>query len=434
MSKRVQNQSQSILLGQLRWFISLRWIVAGAIIAFSLADYAWLHLYPRDLLMLAVGIAILTYNAGIYFWAQRTRSGRRTTLIQVSWVQILLDLACLTVLTCVTGRLNSPLIGFFVFHMIFASLLLSRQMAYAAAGSAIVMLGMGLWRGIGIEPMDADALRKLFGWVLTLLLTVYLTNHITRSLRRHRRELLKRNRHIRRMSQRLRRQQNALIAQEKMAALGQMAAGITHEIANPLASIDTLLQVMQRKPERATPDSVQTLRGQVARVMQIVRQMSTFAHPGEGHWQVAALNDVVQSAVEMIRFDARMQRITLEWQLADSAGTLRLMPQATQQVIINLIVNALDAMADAPSPKLVISTERKEQWCTIRIADNGHGIAPGHLSRIFEPFFTTKPVGKGTGVGLSISYSLIQKQGGRIEVQSQVGHGSTFTIFLPLTA
>jgi C4-dicarboxylate-specific signal transduction histidine kinase len=441
MPERAESQTQSILLSQLRWFISLRWIVATAVIIFSIADYA-LHLYrplskhissENDLLMLAVGVAIVAYNVGIYFWVRQTRSGRRTALLQVSWTQILLDLACLTVLTCLTGRLSSPLLGFYVFHMIFASLLLSWQMAYAAAASAIAMLGVGLWRS-GTEPLNAAALHTLVGWVLTLLLTVYLTNHITRSLRRHRRELIKRNRHIRRMSQRLRRQQNALISQEKMAALGQMAAGITHEIANPLASMDTLLQVMQRKPERATPETVQTLRGQVSRIMQIVRQMSTFAHPGEGQWQILALNDVVQSAMEMIRFDPRMQGVTLERKLSESAGSVRLMPQAMQQVIINLITNALDAMAEVPAPKLLISTERKKDWCVIQIADNGHGIAPGHLSRIFEPFFTTKPVGKGTGVGLSISYSLVQKQGGRIDVESKVGHGATFTIFLPIPA
>jgi signal transduction histidine kinase len=216
-----------------------------------------------------------------------------------------------------------------------------------------------------------------------------------------------------------------------MAALGQMAAGITHEIANPLASMDAVLQLLQRKPERTTPQSIETLRGQVARIHQIVRQMTSFAHPDEEFWEVRPLNEVADAALEMLRFDARLKGVTVERQFSPEAGALRLMPQAMQQVLINLIVNALDAMAETPEPRLTIRTERTAEWCVVHVIDNGHGIRPEHINRLFEPFFTTKPIGKGTGVGLSISFGLVQKQGGTIAVASRPGEGATFTIRLP---
>jgi signal transduction histidine kinase len=101
-------------------------------------------------------------------------------------------------------------------------------------------------------------------------------------------------------------------------------------------------------------------------------------------------------------------------------------------VIVNLLMNALDAVADAPHPELIVRTRRAGRWLAIDVIDNGTGIEPEHVNRLFEPFFTTKPVGKGTGLGLSISYNLMRKQGGDIQVQSTPGKGATFTVRVPL--
>jgi two-component system NtrC family sensor kinase len=108
-----------------------------------------------------------------------------------------------------------------------------------------------------------------------------------------------------------------------------------------------------------------------------------------------------------------------------------MMPHAIEQVMVNLVLNALDALDGSTGPRLEIRTRSDADACIIEIADNGRGIEPAHLDRIFEPFFTTKPVGQGTGLGLSISFSLIQKHGGEMTVQSTVGQGTTFTIRLP---
>jgi signal transduction histidine kinase len=109
-------------------------------------------------------------------------------------------------------------------------------------------------------------------------------------------------------------------------------------------------------------------------------------------------------------------------------------PQAIQQVLVNLLRNALDAMEDAAEPLLSVRTAREEESVLIEVVDNGQGIEQKHLKRLFEPFFTTKPVGKGTGLGLSISYSLIERHGGSITVVSQPGEGAAFRVKLPAAA
>jgi two-component system C4-dicarboxylate transport sensor histidine kinase DctB len=109
-----------------------------------------------------------------------------------------------------------------------------------------------------------------------------------------------------------------------------------------------------------------------------------------------------------------------------------LLPQALEQVLINLIINALDAVSEVESPRVAVRTDRtSDGGYRIDVIDNGHGILPQHMRRLFEPFFTTKPVGKGTGLGLSISYSLMQRLGGGIAARSAPGRGTTFTITLP---
>jgi C4-dicarboxylate-specific signal transduction histidine kinase len=146
------------------------------------------------------------------------------------------------------------------------------------------------------------------------------------------------------------------------------------------------------------------------------------------------LNDVVEQAIAMVRFDPRLKQTEVRREFDPAAGVVSMAPQAIQQVLINLIINALDAMGATEKPLLVLRTQRREGWCAVEVIDNGHGVDPRHMPRLFEPFFTTKPVGKGTGLGLSISYSLMQRQGGSISVRSHSGRGATFTLRLPTDA
>ncbi len=434
MAKSVtpDHREWSPLLSQLRWLVSLRWVAGGVVIVGSVFDTQWMHWYPAGRFLLAVGAFLLAYN--LVMWlvlrAVQNEPVRARFVLLLSWMQLLLDLASLTFLTLWTGGSLSPLLGFFVFHMVFASLLLPREMAYGAATAAVVLLWSGLYLA---EQLPADFQHRLMlvGLILTLYFTVFLTNHVVRPLRVQRLRLLRKNHRIRSMTRQLRRQQKALIQHEKMVAMGQMAAGVAHEIANPLASMDSLLQVMQRRPERVRPEAIDTLRKQIDRINQTIIRMKNFAHPVDSDRQMISLNEVIDQALGLLGFDQRLHKVDIQREYDADLGTLHLWPQALQQVLVNLFSNALDAMEPTEQPVLSIRTSRRDDRCVIEVTDNGTGIAAENMDRLFEPFFTTKPVGKGTGLGLSISYMLVQKQGGSIGVRSTRGKGTTFTIRLP---
>jgi len=308
-------------------------------------------------------------------------------------------------------------------------------MAYAGAALTIGVTLCTLALS-GQIPARGDDRLVLLGWAGTLLCTVFVASHIARSMRRQRRRLVRQTRELLTMQGALRRQQRSMAQHEKMVALGQMAAGVAHEIANPLASIDSLLQLMLRKPERLKPQSIETLREQTDRIARIVRELTTFARPANADTQLQSLpiKEVVTEALSMLAFDPRLKAIRLQQSFADDTGVIPMLPDAIQQVLVNLLRNALDATERTPEPTLSIRTARNDDgWITIEIADNGPGITPKNLKRLFEPFFTTKPVGKGTGLGLSISYSLIARHGGSISAASKPGEGATFRIKLPAT-
>ncbi len=429
-------RKQTLLAEFLRWFIGLRWLAGAGVAVMALIDW---HLgwNGHGGGKVAVGVAILIYNAG--FWVLlRTMSAcgerrpRRAALLGLAWMQIVLDVSAIALLAAWTGGLRSPLLGFFVLHMVFAALLLPRAMAYAGAALTIALMLVGLF--LTAHRHDArEETVLLLGWSLALLSTVFVSSQIGRSMRRERRRLVRQTRKLLAMGVKLRRQQRRMAQHEKMVALGQMAAGVAHEIANPLASIDSLLQLMQRKPEKLKPESIETLLQQTERIARIVRELTTFSRPADTDRQTLQVNDVVREALRMLSFDARLKKVRLEETLSEDAGAVSILPQALHQVLVNLLRNALDAMETTPCPILRVRTGREQgQWVYIEISDNGPGIETKNLKRLFEPFFTTKPVGKGTGLGLSISYSLIARHRGFLTAASKPGEGASFKVRLPI--
>src|SRR5262249_52893755 len=144
---------------------------------------------------------------------------------------------------------------------------------------------------------------------------------------------------------------------------------------------------------------------------------------------------IVEKALEMVQFDPRCKRVKIIRKLAADLLPVKMVPEAIQQVLINLISNALDAMEDASNPILTVRTSRSDtppKFAVIDITDNGTGISRESMSRLFDPFFTTKPVGKGTGLGLSIAYNFVREHAGYISVSSTPGTGATFSVHLPV--
>ncbi len=421
-----------LLHGEIRWLMRLRWFAGAAIVVLGLLNALGPRVYPVGAGPVLLGAAVLVYNGAFLFAFRRFPRPARTypSLLIFAAVQIHLDIGCLMLLTIWTGGLRSPILSAFMFHMLFASLLQPRLRAYGVALVAIAAVSVGLWASGQWPSTPHDRLVGL-AWAGMLVVTVYLTNRVTRALYRREVARLHQLERLRAMSARLRSQQDAMVQGEKLAAIGHLAAGIAHEINNPLASMDGLLQLMERHPERPRPGAVATLREQVQRILRIVRQLTAYAHPGTGRLESAPVNEVAASVLELLALDRRARRVRIDRVLSEETGMARMDPQALQQVLTNLLVNSLDATAGREEPRIELRTERQNAHCVVTVTDNGSGIPPEHRARLFEPFFTTKPVGQGTGLGLSICARLVRDHGGRIELQSTSGSGTSFAVILP---
>jgi signal transduction histidine kinase len=216
----------------------------------------------------------------------------------------------------------------------------------------------------------------------------------------------------------------------KLSVLGRMAAGIAHEIGNPLSSLSTRLSLLERRSDQAfVNESVGLLRSQVDRITRIVHGVSHFARLRSQGWTVWELNGMVEEAVGIVALDSRAKSVTISPRLADPSPRVRGVRDQILQVTVNLLLNAVEAMPDGG--QVTVETSQGEDEIELAVSDTGGGIADDVRERLFEPFFTTKD--QGTGLGLSISYSLVHAHGGRIEVESRSGGGSRrFGVSLPL--
>jgi signal transduction histidine kinase len=222
-----------------------------------------------------------------------------------------------------------------------------------------------------------------------------------------------------------------MVEKEKMAAIGQLAAGIAHEVGNPLSSISSVVQMLKRsrasEPQARQLDLIET---HIQRISGTMRQMVSLARPVVERWERVDLGQTLEEAVRLIRFDRRARGLEIMLEPRKGLPQTYALRGQLQQVFINLSLNALDAMPDGGS--LTILAGRKRGDIIVTVADTGCGIAPETGRRVFEPFFTTKEPGHGTGLGLAVSYGIIQKHGGTIDFSSTPGKGTVFTVSLPI--
>jgi PAS domain S-box-containing protein len=234
-----------------------------------------------------------------------------------------------------------------------------------------------------------------------------------------------------------------LLQAQKMESMGLLTAGIAHEVGNPLTSISSLVQVLERTTDDAfTRDKLELIKNQVNRISRIIRDLVDFSRRSNYEIQLTDINAVLREAIAIVGVAKKAKSIAMELHLADNLPRLALVSDQIQQVLVNVLINAVDAVDDKfravppgeRSGRIVCRTRAEGHTIVADISDNGRGIADEHLSKIFEPFFTTKQVGEGTGLGLWISYGIIKSFEGEIRVDSLVGEGTTFTITLPLHA
>jgi len=218
---------------------------------------------------------------------------------------------------------------------------------------------------------------------------------------------------------------------DRLATVGQLAAGVAHEIGNPLTSISSLVQLLERRMKN--PDHISKLgriRVNIERITKIVHELVDFTRPHATDVQAVQINDVIQNAVGLMTYDNRSQKISIELDLTQNLPRVKASPDKLHQVVVNLLVNAFDAMKEQGNT-IRISTIEDTGSISIKVEDNGAGMDPGVMDKIFEPFFTTKDVGKGTGLGLSVSHGIINSMNGNLFVESLPGKGATFKIEIP---
>ncbi len=222
-----------------------------------------------------------------------------------------------------------------------------------------------------------------------------------------------------------------MVEKQKMAAIGQIAAGIAHEVGNPLSSISSVAQLLKRRQsDPRVSKQLDIIEVHIKRISNIVRQLVGLARPGPEYWERGDVNQPLRDAVQLIAYDKRARDVDIQFDPAETLPrTFALMGQL-QQVFINLGLNALDAMPDGGA--LRVRSAHLRDGIVFTFEDTGGGIAPDIRGQVFEPFFTTKAAGTGTGLGLAVSSSIVQKHGGTLACASAIGEGSRFTVHLPI--
>ena len=237
--------------------------------------------------------------------------------------------------------------------------------------------------------------------------------------------------------------QQQLVHAQKMESIGLLAAGIAHEVGNPLTSISSLVQVIQRTThDEFTQEKLELIKSQINRISRTIRDLVDFSRRSSYEVQLTDVNKSIRESVEIVRVGRKAKDILFEVDLKDSIPQLPLVPDQIEQVFINILINAVDAIQarfrDLPGlpyeekGKIAVKSEIRGEHVMVTIQDNGRGMSEETLPKIFEAFFTTKNVGEGTGLGLWVSYGIIRSFQGNINVESTVGQGTRFTISLPL--
>jgi PAS domain S-box-containing protein len=223
-----------------------------------------------------------------------------------------------------------------------------------------------------------------------------------------------------------------LVRSQKMESIGTLAAGIAHEVGNPLTSISSVVQVIQRTTtDQFAKEKLELVKDQISRISRIIRDLVDFSRPSNYERQATSVNKVLQDAVNMVAYGNKAKKIAFTLKLEETLPPLRIIPDQLAQVFLNILLNAADAI-DGKNGEITVRTTASDDKIYVIFQDTGRGIPEENIGKIFEPFFTTKGVGEGTGLGLWVSYGIIRNFNGDIKVASIVGKGTTFTVILPV--
>jgi len=230
--------------------------------------------------------------------------------------------------------------------------------------------------------------------------------------------------------------QQLLLQSEKLAAVGQLISGIAHELNNPLTGVVGWTQyLLAQGVSENVGRHLATINEQAQRASKIVQNLLTFSRQYKPEQSMVRVDEILESTLALRAYELRVNNIAVHRRYAHDIPPVSADPHQFQQVFLNLIINAEQAILSARnSGNITVSVERDNARVRVVVADDGPGIATDKLKKVFDPFFTTKPVGQGTGLGLSVSFGIVQEHGGSIYAESQPGHGARLVVELPAAA
>jgi signal transduction histidine kinase len=424
------------LLAQVAWFNRMRlvaaagvvWLTALATHALEIVRTPWPLYGLAFVLMLADGCYLLA--AG-----RLRRRGLRAVRRHV-YLQIAVDLAVLTALLHYSGGVTNPLALFYLFHAFIAALVLSVRAAVVVAVASLgllVLLGVVERFGwlahhpLALGLVDLEQVQPLGFWLLlfayatTMAFSIYFVATVLHRSKRQERDLVRMGRH--------------LALSEKLASIGTLAAGVSHEINNPIGVITNKVSILRYRVQDGDEASkllaeLDVIEKHTRRIAQITAGLLQFSRETPFELRPVSPPALLREAADLVRVPFRSADVELscdegaehDVQVLGSANHLL-------QVLINMLLNAKDASVAGGVVEL--RAQRQADEVALVVRDHGSGIAPEHLEKVFDPFFTTKDVDKGTGLGLAISHGIVERHQGRIEVESEVGRGTTFRVVLP---
>jgi signal transduction histidine kinase len=301
---------------------------------------------------------------------------------------------------------------------IFLAVRISRPIGY------LVAVAQELAKGSYDHPVQVEA-RDEIGYL------AHAFEQMRTSLLRHLESEAEERRRLEDSNRKLRDTQQQLIQSERMAAIGKVAARVAHEVNNPLAIIKTAVRIIRNQSPSASPttSSLQMIEEEISRIARIIQELLEFSRPTTPVQELVQVNAIIRDLGPLLEQDCRDKQITLKTILEPELPLVRISSDQLKQVVLNMVRNAEDAMPQGG--ELVIRTARQGQCVDLSLTDTGCGIPAEHRQHIFDPFFTTKRRGRGVGLGLSVSYGIITAASGHIEVESEVGKGSTLRVSLP---
>jgi signal transduction histidine kinase len=428
----------SALLSQVAWFNRLRLMVAAGVIWLcAMASHA-LGIIADPWPLYGLGGAIAVVD-GIYL-LMFSRLQRRSVAVvrRHVYLQIAVDLLILTGLLHWSGGITNPLSLFYLFHAFIAALVLSvRAAVVVAVASLLLLLSLGFAERLGwiahhplqlgladllqVQPLGFGLL--VLAFASTMGFSIYFVATVLGRLKQNEQQLVRLGTH--------------LALSEKLASVGTLAAGVSHEINNPIGVIANKVQILRYRLQDG--DSADKLLAELdvidkhsKRIAQITAGLLQFSRETPFELRPLDLGNLVREAADLVRVPFRAAEVELATEVRSLPDDQQVLGSANHllQVLINMLLNAKDASSRGGLVQL--AAEMVDREMVLRITDHGTGIAAEHLAKVFDPFFTTKDVDKGTGLGLAISHGIVERHQGRIEVESELGRGTTFRVMLPV--